>query len=89
MVLNAVKLLFCALVCRNRAVSSVGSDFEVRSDFGNIVEVAHPADCLRRNALENLRTCFVNDNLCFAIFAHRGLLNLSSQQVLHKLCAVA
>ena len=75
--LNAIEVLFNVLCCSNGANLCVCSDLKSGSRFCNINRVAHPADCLGKNVLEELCAC-VNINVSVAVFSDGCGLNFAA-----------
>ena len=67
-----------------RTVLRMGNDFKARGCFGNIVIVAHPADCFFRYIFEQCGTG-IYGYLNFSIFSDRSHFYFSAQQMHHQL----
>ena len=67
-----------------RTVLRMGNDFKARGCFGNIVVVAHPADCFFRYIFEQCGTG-IYGYLNFSIFSDRSYFYFSAQQMHHQL----
>ena len=64
-------------------------DLEARCNLGNIIKMAHPADCLWGYSLKYFRCFLINQNFCLSIFSYICTLNFSTKHMGHELCSIA
>ena len=89
MELDRIQFLLFILCSCYRTVCSMCSDLKSRCSLGNIVCMAHPADCFVGYIFEDPGIFLIDEKLCLTVFADICLLNFSAKDMHHKLCSIA
>ena len=89
MELDRIQLLCLIFSSCHRTVCRMCCDLEARCNLGNIIKMAHPADCLWGYSRKYFRRFLINQNFCLSILSYICTLNFSTKHMGHELCSIA